>query len=70
MTILSGMGVVVFLNWESTRSKAMHCVGDKESGELESEEVSSCSCVEKRLNSMNDMFFSCKCVGILLRVQL
>ena len=65
MTIFSGWGVVVFLKWEIIRSKAMRCVGEKESSELESEEVSSCSCVDKLLKSMNDMVVSCKCVGIL-----
>ena len=44
----------------------MHCVGDKESGELADEEVSWCSWVDKRMNSMNDMVISCKCEGILL----
>ena len=41
-----------------TTSKAMRCVGDKESGELENDEVSSCSWVDKRLRSMNDVAVS------------
>ena len=43
-----------------TRSKAMDFVGDKESSELDGEEVSSCSWVDKIFNSMNDMEVSCK----------
>ena len=60
----------MFLKWEMTRSKAMRCVGDKESGELDKEEVSSCSWVDKRLRSMNDFDVSCKSMVILLCVQL
>ena len=53
-----------------TISKAMRCVGDKELGELDNEVVSSCSWVDKRLRSMNDIIVSCKWVGILLYVEL
>ena len=60
----------MFLKWEMTRSKAMRCVGDNESGELDNEGVSSCSWVDMRLRSMNDIVVSCKSVGILLCVQL
>ena len=60
MTNLSGWVDIVFLKWEITRSNAMHCVGDKELGELDNEVVSSCSWVEKRLRSMNDIIVSCK----------
>ena len=70
MTILSGWAGVVFLKWEITRSKEMCYVGDKESCELEGDEVSWCSWVDKRLKSMNDMVVSCKCEGIFLCVQL
>ena len=48
MTILSGVGVVVFPKWERTRSKVMRCVRDKESGELTGEEVSWCSWEDKQ----------------------
>ena len=70
MTIVNVAGLVVIPIWESIRSKAMRCVGDKELGELDDEEVSSYIWVDKQLKSMNDMVVSCKCVGILLCVQL
>ena len=45
----------MFLKWEMTRSKAIRCVGDKESSEMDNEVVSSCSWVEKQLRSMDDI---------------
>ena len=60
----------MFLKWDMTRSKAMRCVGDKELGELDKDGVSSCSWMDKRLRSMNDVVVSCKWVVILLCVQL
>ena len=60
----------MFLKWKMITSKAMHCVGDKESGEMDNEVVSSCSWVDKQLRSMNDIDLACKWVAILLCVQL
>ena len=51
-------------------SKAMCCVGDKELGELEKDGVYSCTWMDKRLRSMNDVAVSCKLVCILLFDQL
>ena len=44
--------------------------GRQGTSEMDKEVVSSCSWVDKRLRSMNDIDVSCKWVGILLCVQL